>query len=130
MLHLLARGSRRAVPSWWQTIGLRRGTKDGVKKGIGVISHNGVVGLSFRIRTQNERSGATHKHKFPDRCSLSRDDRPITFQGNGIKPGGIPSGIVFDVPQDIVASSESPLNLVTSSLGGTFPKGIKNRKGF
>ena len=41
---LVARVSRRALPSWWQTIGLRRGTKDGVKKGIGVISHNGVVG--------------------------------------------------------------------------------------
>ena len=35
-----------------------------------------------------------------------------------------PHGRVRDAPQDLVANSQGPLKLVTTSLGGTFPAGL------
>ena len=42
-------------------------------------------------------------------ANFSGDERPVTFQGNGIAIDGSPQGIVFDVPQDIVASEKNPI---------------------
>ena len=52
------------------------------------------------------------------------DDRPVTFQGNGILVGGQPLGNVWDVPHDIQIDKGKSLLLETSSLGGTFPGGL------
>ena len=51
-------------------------------------------------------------------ASFSGDNRPVTFQGGGISPGGRPWGMVFDVPHDLQAR-KNPLLLVSSELGGT-----------
>ena len=80
-----------------------------------------------RITTENQRSSGVElitNPSFRIVAHFSGDDRPVTFQGNGILPGGDPLGIVFDVPQDMIASRENPLQLMSSSLGKSFPRGI------
>lgn len=121
---VVARVSLRSLSAWWQEIFLRKGLTEGLGLGMGVIFKGGMLG---RITTENQRSSGVElitNPSFRIVAHFSGDDRPVTFQGNGILPGGDPLGIVFDVPQDMIASRENPLQLMSSSLGKSFPRGI------
>ncbi len=121
---LVARISRRTFSSWWQSIGLRKGKDALLHKGLGVISHSGVVGRISSVGSRMSEVELITNTSFRVVAHFAGDNRPVTFQGNGILPGGIPSGIVIDVPQDFTASRREPLTLTTSSLGETFPQGL------
>ena len=56
---------------------------------------------------------------------LKGDDRPVTFRGTGISLGGKSFGLISDVPQDVLIPKDGALEIVSSLLGGRFPKGIK-----
>jgi len=121
---IVARVSRRTFSSWWQTIGLRKGNRAQIVPGLGVISHAGVVGRISKVGSRMSEVEVITNTSFRVVAHFAGDNRPVTFQGNGILPGGTPTGIVFDVPQDFAASAQKPLTLTTSSLGETFPKGL------
>ena len=121
---VITRITRRSLPSWWQSISLRKGKSSSLEKGLGVIFKDGVVGRIHSVESRSSEIELITNTSFRIVAHFAGDPRPVTFQGNGIAFGGIPSGIVYDVPQDLSASKTNPLQLITSPLGGTFPKGI------
>lgn len=127
---VVSRVSLRTLNGWWQGIRLRKGRDMGFEKGMGVIFKGGVVGRINEVgRRSSEVQLLTHPN-FRIAARFEDDDRPVTFQGNGILPGGKAQGLVMDVPQDLHASKEKPLTLTTSSLGANFPEGIPIGKVF
>jgi len=57
-------------------------------------------------------------------ASFEGDDRPVVFQGVPQSGFGAPTGEVRDAPQDLVANTHEPLQLISTRLGGTFPPGL------
>ena len=122
---LLARVSKRTLNGWWQGFTVRRGKNAGLRTGLGVLHQGGVLG---RIRNVGNRSANIELISSPGFRVVAHfdgDDRPVTFQGDGIALGGTPRGIVTDVPHDLIASEQAPLILKSSSLSGNYPNGLK-----
>ena len=127
---VVSRVSLRTLNGWWQGIRLRKGRNMGFEKGMGVIFKGGVVGRINEIGSRSSEVQLLTHPTFRIAARFEGDDRPVTFQGNGIMPGGKAQGLVMDVPQDLHASKETPLTLTTSSLGANFPEGIPIGKVF
>ncbi len=121
---IIARVSVRKMSGWWQQISLRKGENQQIKLGSGVIFNGGVVGRINEVDSKSSEVEFVTNPTFRIVAHFVNDMRPVTFQGNGIDFGGMPHGLVTDVPNDIHPASNEPLILVTSNLGGNFPKGI------
>jgi rod shape-determining protein MreC len=122
---ILARVSQRSLSGWWQKITIRKGRNHGLHPGFGVIFKGGVMG---RVKSVNARSAEIElitNPTFRIVAHFEGDDRPVTFQGNGIAVGGSPLGVALDVPHDLAPTPENPLILVSSDLGGSLPHGIR-----
>ena len=122
---VVARISQRSLSGWWQKITIRKGRNHGLQTGLGVIFNGGVMG---RVKSVNERSSEIElitNPAFRIVAHFDGDDRPVTFQGNGIAVGGSPLGVALDVPHDLAPTPENPLILVSSDLGGSLPHGIR-----
>ena len=120
----IARVSIRKMSGWWQQMTLRKGRNEGLRLGNGVIYSGGVIGRLNRVDSRSAEVEILTNPNFRIVAHFGQDDRPVTFQGNGISIGGKANGLVMDVPYDIKTSPNKPLKLVTSSLGGNFPRGI------
>lgn len=120
----LARVTHRKLSAWWQEISIRKGTKHGLGVGDGAIFSEGIVGRLTSTHSSFSEIELACNSNFRIVAQFKGDDRPVTFQGSGILPGGQPVGMALDVPHDLVASNAKPLLLLTSELGGTFPQGI------
>ena len=121
---IVARVSHRSLSGWWQKATIRKGRNHDLLPGFGVIFNGGVMG---RIKSVNARSAEIElitNPTFRIVAHFEGDDRPVTFQGNGIAPGGTPFGVALDVPHDLEPTPENPLMLMSSDLGGTLPQGI------
>lgn len=121
---IVARVSLRSLSGWWQKVTIRKGQNHGLQAGFGVIFNGGVMG---RIKSVNARSAEIElitNPTFRIVAHFKGDDRPVTFQGNGIAPGGTPFGLALDVPHDLSPTPENPLQLMSSDLGGSLPEGI------
>jgi rod shape-determining protein MreC len=123
-LPVVARITHRNLSAWWQEFHLRKGKKDQIKVGYGVIFPDGIAGRIHAISSRSSKVELTTNLNFRIVAHFQGDDRPVTFQGSGVLPGGQPMGVVFDVPHDIKIINGTPLLLETSSLGGTFPSGL------
>jgi rod shape-determining protein MreC len=121
---VIARISIRKMSSWWQQMTIRKGQNDGFKIGNGVLFDRGIFGRLINVDSKSSEIEILTNPNFRIVAHFAKDSRPVTFQGNGIDLGGEPHGLVMDVPYDMNPSPEVPLELVTSSLGGNFPKGI------
>lgn len=119
-----ARVSRRDLSGWWQTVTLREGNSKNLAKGLGVIFAGGVAGRISEIGSRWATVRLVTSPHFRIAAHFEGDERPVTFQGGGIPPGGNPFGIVRNVPHDLSPTPEKPMNLLTSPLGETFPEGI------
>ena len=127
---VISRVSIRKMSGWWQQITLRKGLNEGFKTGNGVIFNGGVVGRLSEVDSKSSEVEIVTNPNFRIVAHFANDNRPVTFQGNGIDLGGQAHGLVMDVPHDIVPQNGKPLLLVTSSLGGNFPRGIPIGKVF
>jgi len=121
---ILARVTRRNLNSWWQELSLRKGSNQGIENGFGVIFSGGVIGRIYQTGLNSSKVQLATNPNFRIVAHFQGDDRPVTFQGNGILVGGQPLGNVWDVPHDILIDNGKSLLLETSSLGGTFPGGL------
>jgi len=121
---VVARVSRRDLSAWWQNITLRKGMARNLTVGAGVVSANGVAGRVSEVGNRWATVRLVTSPQFRVAAQFEGDDRPVTFQGGGIPPGGKPFGVVHNVPHDLSPIEGKPLRLLTSSLGGTFPAGI------
>lgn len=119
-----ARVTIRKMNGWWQQMTIRKGHNQRISIGDGVLFNEGALGRIVHVDSRSSEIELITNPNFRIVAHFEMDDRPVTYQGNGIDVGGQAHGLVLDVPHDIRTSKKNPLKLVTSSLGGNFPKGI------
>lgn len=119
-----ARVTIRKMNGWWQQMTIRKGHNESISIGDGVLFNEGALGRIVQVDSRSSEIELITNPNFRIVAHFEKDDRPVTYQGNGINVGGQAHGLVMDVPHDIRTSKKNPLKLVTSSLGGDFPKGI------
>ena len=121
---VIARVSVRKMSGWWQQMTIRKGLNNDLRIGNGVIFNGGVLGRIMKVDRRSSEIEIITNPSFRIVAHFAKDNRPVTFQGNGIDLGGQAHGLVMDVPYDITPSQNKPLQLISSSLGGNFPRGI------
>ena len=120
----VARVIRRDLSAWWQQIVIRKGDDYGITEGAAVIFAGGVVGRVIEVNAFTSRVELITSPNFRMASSFEGDDRPVVFQGVPQSGFGAPTGAVRDAPQDLVANTHEPLQLISTRLGGTFPPGL------
>jgi len=120
----VARVIRRDIGAWWQQIIIRKGKDFNIPTGAAVIFAGGVVGRVIEVNAFTSKVELVTSPNFRMAASFNSDDRPVVYQGVIQTGFGTPKGSVRDAPQDLIASSQAPLELVSTRLGGTFPPGL------
>ena len=80
-----------------------------------------------RIEEVNKRSSKVQlitNHNFRIVAHLRGDNRPVTVTGYGILPGGDGLALLSNIPLDIQIPKGKKIEVVSSNLGGRFPKGL------
>lgn len=120
-----ARVVRRDFSGWWQRLVIRKGHNYGITVGAPVIFIGGVVGRVSEVHAYTSVVELISSPQVRLAASFEGDDRPVSFQGGVNAPFTAPQATVEFVPLDIFASVSTPRPLVTSGLGGVFPRGLK-----
>lgn len=120
----VARVIRRDQSAWWSQLLVRKGRDFGITEGSAVIFAGGVVGRVVEVNAFTSHIDLITSPNFRISAEFEGDERPVTYQGVSQSTFADPYGSVLDAPQDLVANSQDPLRLVTTSLGGTFPPGL------
>lgn len=121
----VARIARRDINAWWQQLVIRKGRVHGIKEGYAVIYSGGVVGRIAKANLYTSVVELVSSRNFRMAAHFDGEDRPVIYQGVGAVSLQDAKGEVRDVPSDVRASVSEPKLLVTSSLTGTFPEGIR-----
>lgn len=120
----VARVVRRDLNTWWQELILRKGRDYDIPEGAAVVFAGGVVGRVVEVNAFTSRVELISSPNFRMAAQFAGDERPVVYQGVPQSGFGGPVGVVQDAPQDLVATTERPLRLVSTRLGGTFPPGL------
>jgi rod shape-determining protein MreC len=120
----VARVVRRDLNAWWQQIVIRKGKDYNIPVGAAVVFSGGVVGRVVEVGAFTSRVELITSPNFRMAAHFEGDERPVVYQGVSQSGFGRPIGSVHDAPQDLVATNQSPLKLVSTHLGGTFPPGL------
>ncbi|GAB5560279.1 MAG: rod shape-determining protein MreC [Synoicihabitans sp.] len=120
-----ARVVSRDLNAWWQRLIIRKGANHGIVKGAPVIFAGGVVGRIAEVHENTATVDLITSSAVRLAASFEGDDRPISYQGGQNPPLSRPQGIVEFVPLDLFATPADPKALVTSGLGGVFPRGLR-----
>jgi rod shape-determining protein MreC len=107
---------------WWQTARLDKGAAAGVAEGRAVITQDGLIGRTVSVsdRTADVRLLSDPSCKVSVRLSRSGIFGVVT--GLGVKPGEQPACRMDFILQ--TADVQEGDEVVTSGLGGLFPKGL------
>ena len=120
----VARVIRRDLNFWWQHIIIRKGKDYNIPKGAAVVFAGGVVGRVIEVNAFTSRVELVTSPNFRMAANFEGDWRPVIYQGVAQSGFGNPIGSVRDAPKDTIASTLTPLKLVSTHLGGTFPAGL------
>ncbi len=120
----VARVIRRDLTAWWERLIIRKGRDFNIPVGAAVVFSGGVVGRVTKVHAYTSDVELVSSPLFRMAARFENDQRPATYQGRIHNSFGQPFGKVSDAPPDIQASSTSPITLVSTALGGTFPSGI------
>lgn len=119
----VARVIRRDLSAWWQHIIIRKGEDFDIPVGAAVVFSGGVVGRVVEVNAFTSRVELVTSPNFRMAAQFEGDERPVVYQGVPQSGFGQPVGSVRDAPQDVSASRQTPLKLVSTRLGGRFPPG-------
>ncbi len=120
-----ARVVSRDLTAWWQRLTIRKGSRHGITVGVPVIYSGGVVGRVAEVHANTSVVNLISSPEVRLAASFEGDLRPISFQGGINPPLSRPMGSVEFVPLDLYANAAEPKTLVTSGLGGMFPRGLR-----
>ena len=120
-----ARVVSRDLTAWWQRLTIRKGSRHGITVGVPVIYSGGVVGRVAEVYAHTSVVNLISSPEVRLAASFEGDLRPISFQGGINPPLSRPMGSVEFVPLDLYANAAEPKTLVTSGLGGMFPRGLR-----
>lgn len=117
--YILAEVVNKSITSRNNYITINRGSKQGIKKGMGVISTNGVVGIVWNV-SENFASIQSILHE-DTRITSSIENTP--YFGPLIWEGKDPNLVTLtDIPNQLNLKPNA--RVITSGLGVIFPKGI------
>ncbi|HEX7367120.1 MAG TPA: rod shape-determining protein MreC [Pelobium sp.] len=117
--YILAEVVNKYITSRNNYITINRGSKDGIKKGMGVIGPSGVVGIVWNV-SENFASIQSILHE-DTRITSSIENTP--YFGPLIWEGKNPNVVTLtDIPNQLNLKPKA--RVVTSGLGVIFPKGI------
>jgi rod shape-determining protein MreC len=120
----IARVASRDFNAWWQQITIRKGSNHGIEVGCPVIFAGGVVGRVREVHAYTSVVDLISSKNVRLAAFVAGDTRPVSYQGGGDLSFGPARGHAEFIPNDARASSNAPLQLVTSGLGGVFPPGL------
>lgn len=119
-----ARVARREFSGWWQRLIIRKGRDHGITVGAPVIFVGGVAGRVSEVHAYTAVVDLISSPQLRLAASIEGDQRPISYQGGNNRSFRAPQAVVEFVPLDLFATPTQPLRLVTSGLGGVFPRGL------
>lgn len=119
-----ARVARRELSGWWQRLIIRKGRDHGITVGAPVIFVGGVAGRVSEVHAYTAVVDLISSPQLRLAASIEGDQRPISYQGGNNRSFRAPQAVVEFVPLDLFATPTQPLRLVTSGLGGVFPRGL------
>lgn len=122
--HEIARVIRRDLSAWWQQLIINKGRNYNIPQGAAVIYAGGIVGRVAEVRAYTSSVELISSPNFRMAASFENDNRPVVYQGLAQTGLGPPYGEIRDAPQDLIANSQTPLKLLSTELGGTFPSGL------
>lgn len=120
-----ARVVSRDLNGWWQRLTIRKGANFGITEGAPVIFSGGVVGRISEVHATTSVVDLISSPSVRLAASFDGDDRPVSYQGGVNPPLSRPEATVEFVPLDLYATATEPQALVTSGLGGVFPRGLR-----
>lgn len=119
-----ARVARRDFSGWWQRLIIRKGRDHGITVGAPVIFVGGVAGRVAEVHAHTAVVDLISSPQLRLAASVEGDQRPISYQGGNNRSFRAPAAVVEFVPLDLFATPTQPLRLITSGLGGVFPRGL------
>ncbi len=119
-----ARVVQRQVNAWWHRITLRKGRDFSIPEGAAVVFEGGIVGRVVAVHAFTSEVELISSPRFRMAATFANEERPVLYQGRAQTGFGAPKGRVLDAPQDLSASEQRPLRLVSTNLGGVFPAGL------
>lgn len=120
----VARVIHRDLNLWWQQITIQKGKNYGITEGAAVVFEGGVAGRVIEVNLLTSKIELVSSPDFRMAASFEQDGRPVVYQGVLQNGFGNPIGEVRDAPEDLRASTQNPLRLISTGLGGTFPPGL------
>ncbi len=126
----LARVTHRTISGWSQYFEINKGENFKINQGAGVISAVGVVGKIEKINYRSSMVQLLTNQEFRIVANIKGDERPITYRGAGVSFGRQNLGFIMDIPQDVSIGRDGFLEIVSSSLGGSFPQNLSIGKVF
>ncbi len=119
-----ARVIDRDFSAWWQRMTIRKGSNFGITVGAPVVFTDGVVGRVVEVHATTSVVDLISNPGVRLAAFFEGGTRPVSYQG-GVNPAFGPArGVVEFVPLEVFASDTEPQRLVTSGLGGEFPRGL------
>lgn len=107
---------------WWQTVRLDKGSASGVAESRAVITPDGLVGRTVAVSEQTADVLLLSDPSCKVSVRLSRSGVFGVMGGLGVKPGEQPAGRMDFISQ--TADVQEGDEVVTSGMGGVFPKGL------
>ncbi|NOS69859.1 MAG: rod shape-determining protein MreC [Verrucomicrobia bacterium] len=117
----LAKVVSRDPANWWRTVQIDRGTKDGIKEDCAVLTPEGLVGKIYSVSLTRSQVVLVGDPSCKVAALVENDVR----DGGVVGPGGPFDGSFATMKHLSRNANLKPgQNVVTSGLGGVFPKGI------
>ena len=117
-----ARVIGRDVSGWWQTVRLGKGYLDGIEKDMAVITPDGLIGRTIEVTPRTADVLLISDPGCRVAARVQRTGTSGVLSGRGAGPRGYATcRLDFLNKDDVLKSGDQ---VVTSGLGGVFPKGL------
>jgi rod shape-determining protein MreC len=124
---VVARVAVRESSAWWSRLTIRRGRTDGIRPGCPVVFGDCVVGRIAAVHVDTSEVELVTSPGF--RCTAflgnGEDQRPVLISGEPDLPFTAPSARVTYIPTDFTPAAGQPTKVITTGLGGLYPKGLR-----
>ncbi len=112
----------RSISSWWQSVGLGKGSRSGIRSNRAVISPDGLVGRTAAVSARSADVLLVSDPACKVSARISRTGSFGLVTGRGVNLKGYPVAQMQFIHKDAPVRVND--EVVTSGLGGVFPRDI------
>ena len=112
----------RSINGWWQSVGLGKGSRSGIRPNRAVISPDGLVGRTAEVSGRSAEVLLVSDPACKVSARISRTGSFGLVTGRGVSPKGYPVARMQFIHKDTPVRIGD--EVVTSGLGGVFPRDI------